>query len=71
MELKKFKLEQESHLEERAFRLLELELKNDRSPTHVDEHFDITRYVRLVTPFNEQHADCYFNGFEKIAINDV
>ena len=54
MELKKFKLGQESEQEERVLRLRELQLKNVRSSTHVSEHFDITRHVKLVPPFNEQ-----------------
>ena len=51
--------------QESAFRLRELQLKNARSPTYVNEQFDITRHVRLVPPFNEQHIACYINGFEK------
>ena len=53
MELKKLTLERE-------FKLRELEIISAWSPTHVNEHFDITRYVRLMLSFNEQQTDFYF-----------
>ena len=58
MELKKFKLERE-------FKLRELQITNARSPTHVNEHFEITTYFRLVPPFNDQQVDSFFIRFKK------
>ena len=46
LELRKFQLEQN-------LKLRELEITNARSPTHVNEHFDVTKYVRLVPSFND------------------
>ena len=38
LEVRKFQVEQE-------FKLRELEITNARSPTHVNEHFDVTKYL--------------------------
>ena len=58
LELRKFQLEQE-------FKLRELEITSDRSPTHVNEHFDGTKYVKLVPPFNDQQVDSFFIRFKR------
>ena len=52
LELRKFQLEKE-------FNFRELKITNARSPTHVNEHFDVTKYVRLVPPFNDQQVDSF------------
>ena len=47
---------------------LELQSNPPRSTQH-SEHFDITKNIRLVPPFQEKEVDKYFLHFEKIAEN--
>ena len=50
----------------------ELEMQNmtvKRQPLESGVHFDITKHIRLVPPFQEKEVDKYFLHFEKVAEN--
>ena len=50
----------------------ELEMQNmtvKRQPLNSGAHFDITKHIRLVPPFQEKEVDKYFLHFEKVAEN--
>ena len=38
-------------------------------PLDFGVHFDVTKHIRLVPPFQEKEADKYFLHFEKVADN--
>ena len=53
-------------------RMKELEMQNmtaKRQPLEPGVHFDITKHIRLVPPFQEKEVDKYFLHFEKVAEN--
>ena len=53
-------------------RMKELEMQNmtaKRQPLESGVHFDITKHIRLVPPFQEKEVDKYFLHFEKVAEN--
>ena len=53
-------------------RMKELEMQNmtvKRKPLESGVHFDITKHIRLVPPFQEKEVDKYFLHFEKVAEN--
>ena len=53
-------------------RMKELEMQNmtvKRQPLESCVHFDITKHIRLVPPFQEKEVDKYFLHFEKVAEN--
>ena len=53
-------------------RMKELEMQNmtvKRQPLDSGIHFDITKHIRLVPPFQEKEVDKYFLHFEKVAEN--
>ena len=53
-------------------RMKELEMQNmtvKRQPLDSGVHFDITKHIRLVPPFQEKEVDKYFLHFEKVAEN--
>ena len=53
-------------------RMKELEMQNmtvKRQPLESGVHFDITKHIRLVPPFQEKEGDKYFLHFEKVAEN--
>ena len=52
---------------QQAFRLKELELKAQESGAIPSDHFDVTRNIRLVPPFNENEVDKFFAHFERVA----
>ena len=48
----------------------ELELQNraNQFEKHIS-HFDVTKHIRLIPPFQEKEVDKYFMHFEKVAEN--
>ena len=60
IELKKFELQ--NNLE-----LKKLETKSKVSHTDSECKFDLTKFIRLIPPFQERDVDQYFLHFEKIA----
>ena len=53
-------------------RMKELEMQNmtvKRQPLDSGTHFDVTKHIRLVPPFQEKEVDKYFLHFEKVAEN--
>ena len=85
LEQEKFKIEQERQMQkerieieekerERQFnlRMKEVEMQNitvKRQPLDSGSHFDATKHIRLVPPFQEKEVDKYFLHFEKVAEN--
>ena len=65
--------------EERQFKLREQELElqklelqtkaGHQNTTHASSHFDFTKHIRMVPPFQEREVDKYFLHFEKVAKN--
>ena len=69
--IQKEKLEKEEKDKERQFslRIKELEMQNKMVKLqHLDFsiHFDVTKHIRLVPPFQEKEVDKYFLHFEKV-----
>ena len=53
-------------------RMKELEMQNKTiklQPLDSGAHFDVTKHIRLVPPFQEKEVDKYFLHFEKVAEN--
>ena len=52
-------------------RMKELEMQDKVKPKPLDlgTHFDVTKHIRLVPPFQEKEVDKYFLHFEKVAEN--
>ena len=72
--IQKEKLEKEEKDKERQFslRIKELEMQTmtvKRQPLDFGVHFDVTKHIRLVPPFQEKEVDKYFLHFEKVAEN--
>ena len=44
-------------------------IKLARLPLNPTKHFDVTKHIRLVPPFQEKELDKYFMHFEKVAEN--
>ena len=53
------------------FRMTVLEMQDKVKPKSLDLgiHFDVTKYIRLVPPFQEKEVDKYFLHFDKVAEN--
>ena len=74
IEREKLKFDTEEKERDRQFnlRMKELEMQNmtvKRQPLDSGSHFDVTRHIRLVPPFQEKEVDKYFLHFEKVAEN--
>ena len=80
LEQEKFKIEQERQMQiereklkfDAELRMKELELQNmtvKRQSLDSGAHFDMTKHIRLVPPFQEKEVDKYFLHFEKVAEN--
>ena len=80
LEQEKIKIEQERQMQiereklkfDAELRMKELELQNmtlKRQPLDYGAHFDVTKHIRLVPPFQEKEVDKYFLHFEKVAEN--
>ena len=48
---------------------LEMQDKVKTKPLDLGTHFDVTKHIRLVPPFQEKEIDKYFLHFEKVAEN--
>ena len=48
---------------------LEIQDKVKTKPLDLGKHFDVTKHIRLVPPFQEKEVDKYFVHFEKVAEN--
>ena len=48
---------------------LEMQDKIKTKPLDLGTHFDVTKHIRLVRPFQENEVDKYFLHFEKVAEN--
>ena len=71
--IQKEKLEQAEKEKERQYNLrmkeLEMQDKVKTKPLDLGTHFDVTKHIRLVPPFQEKEVDKYFLHFEKVAEN--
>ena len=71
--IQKEKLEQAEKEKERQYNLrmkeLEMQDKAKTKPLDLGRHFDVTKHIRLVPPFQEKEVDKYFLHFEKVAEN--
>ena len=71
--IQKEKLEQTEKEKERQYNLrmkeLEMQDKVKTKPLDLGSHFDVTKHIRLVPPFQEKEVDKYFLHFEKVAEN--
>ena len=74
IEREKLKFDSEEKERERQYnlRMKELEMQNKTvkpQPLDFGVHFDVTKHIRLVPPFQEKEVDKYFPHFEKVAEN--
>ena len=74
IEREKLKFDSEEKERERQYnlRMKELEMQNKTvkpQPLDFGVHFDVTKHIRLVPPFQEKEVDKYFLHFEKVAEN--
>ena len=71
--MKKERLEMEEKEKERQYSLrikeLEMQDKVKPKPLELGSHFDVTKHIRLFTPFQEKEVDKYFLYFIKVAEN--
>ena len=71
--MEKERLEMEEKEKERQYNLsikeLEMQDKVKTKPVDLGTHFDVTKHIRLVPPFQEKEVDKYFLHFEKVAEN--
>ena len=71
--IQKEKLEQAEKEKERQYNLrmkeLEMQDKVKTKPLDLGTHFDVTKHIRIVPPFQEKEVDKYFLHFEKVAEN--
>ena len=71
--MEKQKLEMEEKEKERQYnlRIKEIEMQDKVKTKSLDlgTHFDVTKHIRLVPPFQEKEVDKYFLHFEKVAEN--
>ena len=69
--IQKEKLEQAEKERQYNLRMKELEMedKAKTKPLDLGTHFDVTKHIRLVPPFQEKEVDRYFLHFEKVAEN--
>ena len=71
--MEKQKLEMEEKEKERQYNLrmkeIEMQDKAKTKPLDLGTHFDVTKHIRLVPPFQEKEVDKYFLHFEKVAEN--
>ena len=71
--MEKERLEREEKEKERQYNLriteLEMQDKVKPKPLELGAHFDVTKHIRLVPPFQEKEVDKYFLHFEKVIEN--
>ena len=72
-QIQRERLEMEEKEKERQYNLrmkeLEMQDKAKTKPLDLGTHFDVTKHIRLVPPFQEKEVDKYFLHFEKVAEN--
>ena len=72
-QIQRERLEMEEKEKERQYNLrmkeLETQDKVKTKPLDLGSHFDVTKHIRLVPPFQEKEVDKYFLHFEKVAEN--
>ena len=72
-QIQRERLEMEEKEKERQYNLrmkeLEMQDKVKTKPLGLDSHFDVTKHICLVPPFQEKEVDKYFLHFEKVAEN--
>ena len=72
-QIQRERLEMEEKEKERQYNLrmkeLEMQDKAKTKPLDFGTHFDVTKHIRLVPPFQEKEVDKYFLHFEKVAEN--
>ena len=65
--------EREEREKEREFQLrmreIEMQERANQPKQKIEYNFDVTKYIRLVLPFQEKEVDKYFLHFEKVAEN--
>ena len=69
---RQIQIEREKIKFDTELRMKELEMQNmsvKRQPLDSGTHFDVTKHIRLVPPFQEKEVDKYFLHFEKVAEN--
>ena len=69
---RQMQIEREKLKFDTELRMKELEMQNmtvKRQPLNSGAHFDITKHIRIVPPFQEKEVDKYFLHFEKVAEN--
>ena len=69
--IQKEKLEQAEKERQYNLRMNELEMQDKvkTKPLDLGLHFDVTKHIRLVLPFQEKEVDKYFLHIEKVAEN--
>ena len=71
--LEKEKIEQTEKEKDRQYNLrmkeLEMQDKVRSKPLILGTHFDVTKHIPLVSPFQEKEVDKYFLNFEKVVEN--
>ena len=65
IEREKLKFDTELRMEELEMQIMTVK----RQPLDFGVHFDATKHIRLVRPFQEKEVDKYFLHFEKVAEN--
>ena len=72
-QIQRERLEMEEKEKERQYNLrmkeLEMQDKVKTKPLDLGSHFDVTKHIRLIPPFQEKEVDKYFLHFEKVAEN--
>ena len=63
--IQKEKLEQAEKENKLRMKELEMQDKVKTKPLDPGTHFDVTKHIRLVPPFQEKEVDKYFLHFEK------
>ena len=69
---RQIQIEREKIKFDTELRMKELEMQNmsvKRQPLDSGTHFDVTKHIRLVPPFQEKEVDKYFLHFEKVTEN--
>ena len=69
---RQMQIEREKIKLDAELRMKELEIQNRTvkpQPLDFGIHFDVTKHIRLVPPFQEKEVDKYFLHFEKVAEN--
>ena len=71
MEKQEIEMEEKEKQRQYNLRMKEIEMQDKvkTKPLDLGIHFDVTKHIRLVPPFQEKEGDKYFLHFEKVAEN--